>query len=438
MAGLEYGGECYCANGLSNGASMDRTSGNCNMKCNGNGDSICGGPSAISLFVGPANAGTGASASTVASVSTSAAGSAATPTGPQPASNLPAGWSSVGGIAEVPGRALTGYSTSTGNMTIQGCIDICSSKGFSLAAVEYGSECYCDNQFRNGASGDKTSNQCTMGCAGDQGTICGGPDCLSVYTNPNVQAPTPSSPASDSTPAASASATASASASSTPAQQDMTGIATNLPSGWSVGPSSCIQEVAGRALVGASTQSNSMTPLQCVQFCSDRGFSMVGLEYGGECYCGNELSNGASFDLKSGECKMPCNGDSSLVCGGPNGINMYINKDAAATSENTGGIPTGWKAADTACIQEVAGRALNAYSVVQDDMTIAKCLNICADKGYSLAGIEYGQECYCDNALQNSASLDKASDRCTMMCPGNVIDEGKCGGPDALSLFQRV
>lgn len=554
MAGLEYGGECYCANSLSNGASLDRTANSCTMKCNGDSNSICGGPNGISLFVGPQVAAS-------ASASVSAAVASATPAGPQLATNLPAGWSSAGGIQEVPGRALTGYSTATANMTIQGCISICAERGFPLAAVEYGAECYCDSELRNTASFDKLSSTCNMGCAGDAKTLCGGPNCLSVYKNPDVKASTPSasasasaaaqptqgsglatdlpsgwsaattsciqevsgraltgaSTASDSmtpgkcaafcaekgfalagveysaecfcgndlvngasldlvsgqcnmkcsgdqnvicggpnaislwrnpnvkpavsaapSPAASSAASPASTSSAAAAKPTVSGIATNLPSGWTVGPNACIQEVAGRALVGASTSSNDMTPNKCIKFCSDRGFNKVGLEYGGECYCGNDLVNGASLDLVSGECNMPCTGDSSLNCGGANGIVYYQNKDAKAVTASTGGIPAGWKAASTPCIQEVDGRALSAYSVVQDNMTIGTCLNICAEKGYSLAGIEYGQECYCDNALQNSASLEKSSNSCTMTCPGNVIDEGKCGGPGALNLFTRA
>ena len=29
-------------------------------------------------------------------------------------------------------------------------------------------------------------------------------------------------------------------------------------------------------------------------------------------------------------------------------------------------------------------------------MTLALCQNTCADKGFSVAGLEYGSECYCE------------------------------------------
>ena len=45
-AGLEYAGECYCANSIggTNGPAPDGLKG-CNMPCNGNATEYCGGPS---------------------------------------------------------------------------------------------------------------------------------------------------------------------------------------------------------------------------------------------------------------------------------------------------------------------------------------------------------------------------------------------------------
>lgn len=45
----------------------------------------------------------------------------------------------------------------------------------------------------------------------------------------------------------------------------------------------------------------------------------------------------------------------------------------------------------------VNARTLQAASTATDDMTIEKCINYCKSAGYSLAGLEYAKECYCES-----------------------------------------
>ncbi|OXB35209.1 WSC domain-containing protein, partial [Cryptococcus neoformans] len=71
-------------------------------------------------------------------------------------------------------------STSSDDMTLSKCASYCQSTGFTLAAVEYSSQCYCSSVLNNSASLTKTSNACTMTCAGDSSFICGGPDALTL------------------------------------------------------------------------------------------------------------------------------------------------------------------------------------------------------------------------------------------------------------------
>ena len=82
---------------------------------------------------------------------------------------LPTNWSEIGCIAEgASGRALTGASTTSANMTRATCAAFCAGKGFALAGVEYSDECYCDDELRNGASNATLLwNECTNRCAGN-------------------------------------------------------------------------------------------------------------------------------------------------------------------------------------------------------------------------------------------------------------------------------
>jgi len=59
------------------------------------------------------------------------------------------------------------------------------------------------------------------------------------------------------------------------------------------------------------------------------------------------------------------------------------------------------------------------------NVTVENCVNGCYGLGYSYAGMEYGQQCYCDNTLvSGSSSLPQSS--CSSTCTGNATEI--CGG----------
>ncbi|KGB76716.1 hypothetical protein I307_04357 [Cryptococcus deuterogattii 99/473] len=96
-------------------------------------------------------------------------------------------------------------------------------------------------------------------------------------------------------------------------------------------------------------------------------------------------------------------------------------------------LPSGWSAASTICIREdTTGRALPSLTYTSDDMTIETCVNFCDNARWQYAGVSYGRECYCADALFNSASLDKPSSACTMPCAAN--NSTICGGGNAVQL----
>lgn len=67
--------------------------------------------------------------------------------------------------------------------------------------------------------------------------------------------------------------------------------------------------------------------------------------------------------------------------------------------------------------------------------TIEACQAACHALGYSLAGVEYSHECYCDNALRNGGGpAPDGSAQCNMACAGNSAET--CGGPNRLDLYQ--
>ncbi|KAH8808680.1 glycosyl hydrolase catalytic core-domain-containing protein [Xylogone sp. PMI_703] len=93
--------------------------------------------------------------------------------------------------------------------------------------------------------------------------------------------------------------------------------------------------VGARSLsFGASVTggANAMTVELCEQTCQGQGYTLAGLEYGGECYCGNSFQNGGgpAPDGNAG-CNMKCNGNAAETCGGPNRLNVYSSSNSGST-----------------------------------------------------------------------------------------------------------
>ncbi|KAH8820054.1 hypothetical protein F5884DRAFT_660888 [Xylogone sp. PMI_703] len=83
-------------------------------------------------------------------------------------------------------------------------------------------------------------------------------------------------------------------------------------------------EPAPRALSGitfANLGDHQVTSTKCVEYCTAKGYAFAGTEYAGQCFCGNELSGSTQID--ESKCNMPCEGDASEICGGPNALSVY-------------------------------------------------------------------------------------------------------------------
>ncbi|KAM0253661.1 hypothetical protein ACHAQJ_007173 [Trichoderma viride] len=67
-------------------------------------------------------------------------------------------------------------------------------------------------------------------------------------------------------------------------------------------------------------------------------------------------------------------------------------------------------------------------------MSIEACETACKSAGYTIAGVEYSGECWCDNKFENGGG--PASDgnaQCTMTCSG--APQETCGGPNRLDVY---
>ncbi|KAL7421978.1 hypothetical protein Q5752_003750 [Cryptotrichosporon argae] len=100
-------------------------------------------------------------------------------------------------------------------------------------------------------------------------------------------------------------------------------------------------------------------------------------------------------------------------------------------------IPGNWN--KVGCIAEGSGgRALTADSTTSGDMSPDYCISFCAAAGYTYAGVEYGDECYCGDSFSNGASTDSllATSNCSVPCAGALYGKGFCGGASTLTIYE--
>lgn len=124
-----------------------------------------------------------------------------------------------------------------------------------------------------------------------------------------------STPTSTSTPAAPSSSSGSSNSSS-------------VADGWSY--MGCYQDTNARVLSGitlANVGQGAVDNTNCVAYCEAQSFSMAGTEYGGQCFCGNSMSQETKLD--DSKCAMPCEGDASQTCGGGMALSVYTKSTSA-------------------------------------------------------------------------------------------------------------
>ncbi|KAK0719031.1 WSC domain-containing protein [Apiosordaria backusii] len=201
----------------------------------------------------------------------------------------------------------------------------------------------------------------------------------------------------------------------------------------------CYTEIPTRALTGASTADfEGMTIEACETYCTDptRNFTLWGLEYGGECYCGNSLGTG-SFPAFPEDCSMACTGDAGQTCGGPHRISLYgIDEEPPVHTpyphpEVTAPVYEG-------CWTELPapGRALaGGFGFSPAAMTTQRCADYCLNSGFTWFGLQYMAECFCGPELDALSTQLNDTD-CDLPCTGDAGEV--CGGSSKLSVYQWV
>ncbi|ETS85780.1 hypothetical protein PFICI_03805 [Pestalotiopsis fici W106-1] len=175
-------------------------------------------------------------------------------------------------------------------MTTEICVAECKGNGFRYAGLAWYGNCYC-GQTVDTAMVD--SSQCSLPCDGNKTQACGGDTQVNIYQDPTFL------PVNETT------------------------VDEYVALGCYTDGSSL-----GKALFYQQKMADTadVTTEACLGACLKGGFPFAGTEYAQECYCGVVLGNDTA-QVDVAECAMPCTGNSSQICGGPDRLSLYVAKD---------------------------------------------------------------------------------------------------------------
>lgn len=400
ISGVEYSAECFCGNAFMNGGAPapDGLDG-CSMPCNGNSSEFCGGPNRLDVY------------------------------GRGQKSAIAPKWGSLGCYTDtVVGRTLAfGMAVPGGqaNMTQENCQDACHAAKYNLAGVEYSQECYCDNAFKNGGGPAPDGDaQCNMACNGNSGEKCGGPNRLNVFSY--AGGPTSSVASTTATPTVTATPGPSTTA---------PGSAQGLPVGWSY--RGCYVDGKYGRILYQQPDDPQLTVEKCVQTCKGLGKHIAGMEYTAQCFCADSIINGGALASSDNQCAMPCGGNSSEICGGPDRMSIYASGNFStydAPKAQTTNLPGKWKY--QGCLTDTPQPRVLPYQIdMETNLTISNCLSLCSLYGYSAGSVEYGQQCFCgdDTDRVNAGVQYRPEGDCNTACIGDPT--AMCGGANAMNYY---
>ncbi|KAI0065083.1 WSC-domain-containing protein [Artomyces pyxidatus] len=303
--------------------------------------------------------------------------------------------------------------TNTSGMTIESCVNFCSSQSYVLAGLENGCTCYCDNFFEN-IFESVGNNECDVACIGNPAESCGASDRLSVYHAPGGDAAVPNFVPS-------------------------VGLWKGL---------GCYNDSTSNRALERRIDAGNVTVESCTAACLAETFMLAGLEFGQECWCGSQLQNNAVFfgtdydGIQNGNyrefpagnyCNMGCEGNSSELCGGSAMLDVY---------QYTGTFPVGGSVVPFAgawisqgCFSDSTSQRTLQRRVDVGNVTVESCTAECqaesSNTGFTIAGLESGQECWCGTKIEPGLSIPESA--CDQACIGDSSEV--CGGPNSLQIY---
>lgn len=110
------------------------------------------------------------------------------------------------------------------------------------------------------------------------------------------------------------------SSTSTKAPSETPSSGVTLPAGWT--STGCFSDTVNPRSLGTRSEwwGVPITSSNCVKHCDSIGKSIAGTEYGGQCFCGNQLIHSVAAP---GKCNFPCVGNQKEQCGGSATLSIY-------------------------------------------------------------------------------------------------------------------
>ncbi|TCD65641.1 G- protein-coupled receptor [Steccherinum ochraceum] len=220
----------------------------------------------------------------------------------------------------------------------------------------------------------------------------------------------------------------------------------------------CAHDSAKRALTGYyghAVGDEYMSKDLCTSICarSGPGFPLAGIETGRECYCGSSFQNGEGYSIPESSCNQQVGiGGAYDPAGGSWALSIYVPQRQSVNIVNINDfseiepgctLPAGWQydqflleTVPTDCFHDGPNRALTGYSFKSDKMTSDLCTSTCASKGFKIAGIEVGSECYCGNQFENGEGYAIDSSICNQS--PSASPGGFGGGKWGLAIYRAT
>ncbi|KAK7452112.1 hypothetical protein VKT23_012217 [Stygiomarasmius scandens] len=226
-------------------------------------------------------------------------------------------------------------------------------------------------------------------------------------------------------------------ATSFPQRRQSLSIPTDLPPGWAY--AGCwIDSAHGRIIENFQPVDDALTVESCISTCSEQKFSVAGMEFAHECYCGNRFVNGAAEALADADCNDACAGNSGEPCGGSNRLSVYsslssISSIPVPVVQNTS-LPGNWQY--MGCFSDEQTDHVLPWRIVDANNSVVSCMNQCAAFGYPISGTEFGTECYCGDPedLTSNNSTKRPDSECNTQCPGDLSH--LCGAGNRLTTYK--
>ncbi|KAG2434019.1 hypothetical protein HYH02_012479 [Chlamydomonas schloesseri] len=218
-----------------------------------------------------------------------------------------------------------------------------------------------------------------------------------------------------------------------------------------------------------------MTVEVCASKARSQGFPYFGVQAGGHCLAGNNLTRALTLYGPASACTSKCTGNNNQYCGGSfqqnvyftypedvcrgnpcddgglqgstctavpggSGLNAYScscpansarNSSQASCTCNSGyslsGGACGLVQKQIGCFGDHLERALDGYYFgYQTDMTVEVCASKARSQGFPYFGVQAGGHCLAGNNLTRALTLYGPASACTSKCTGN--NNQYCGG----------